>query len=98
MTPEESDKAYDEAPAIAISDKEIERLVSLTMSYRTAELEIMLAESNAVLRSAMVIAERNGLETNWEPFRKRLLRVLEDQHRLMYPGVVGTKYRRLKGT
>ena len=34
MTPEEADKAYDDAPSIPISDEEIERMVKYATSHK----------------------------------------------------------------
>lgn len=42
-------------------------------------------ESNGLLRSAFMIAKRDGKETNWEAWRKQLEIALERQHAMMYP-------------
>lgn len=42
-----------------------------------------LTESNSLLRSALSIAERDGLETNWNAFRVQLKNALERQHEIM---------------
>jgi hypothetical protein len=43
-------------------------------------LEIMLLQSNEVLRSAYQIAERKGVGTNWQSFSNKVLFVLTKQH------------------
>lgn len=42
-------------------------------------------EANDILRSTASIADRKGREVNWPAFQRRVHRVLEHQHRLMYP-------------
>lgn len=42
-----------------------------------------LKEANDLLRSAHAVAERNGRETNWQAFRKRLQEVLVKQSKLL---------------
>ncbi len=42
-------------------------------------------ESNGLLRSAFMIAKRDGKETNWEAFRGQLSIALERQHKMIYP-------------
>ena len=44
-----------------------------------------LEEANQMLRSTWQIAERDGATTNWGAFKARLHKVLESEHRLMYP-------------
>lgn len=41
-------------------------------------------ESNSLLRSAWMIAKRDGKQTNWKAFRNKLRPVLIKQHKLMY--------------
>jgi len=41
-------------------------------------------ESNDLLRSAFMIAEREGKETNWEAWKKQLEIALARQHVMMY--------------
>jgi hypothetical protein len=43
-----------------------------------------IKESNDLLRSAFMIAEREGKETNWEAWRKQLEIALTRQHVMMY--------------
>ena len=75
---------------------EIERLQDLMLAYendlvllsvygklKRAEAEIK--ESNDLLRSAWMIAKRDGKDTNWEAFRGQLNIALERQHAMMYP-------------
>jgi len=47
--------------------------------------EEALREANDVLRSAAVIAAREGRQTNWPRFGERVHEALRHQHRLMYP-------------
>ena len=53
----------------------------------TIDKEMMEAEikaSNDLLRSAWMIAKRDGNETNWEAWRKQLDIALARQHTMMY--------------
>jgi hypothetical protein len=62
--------------------------LSQVATARTAtevKLMLMIQEANEVLRSVWQIAERNG-EADWQNFRVRLSKILDEQHRLMYPG------------
>lgn len=43
-----------------------------------------IKQSNSLLRSAFMIAKRDGKETNWEAFRGQLDIALERQHKMMY--------------
>ena len=43
-----------------------------------------IKESNDLLRSAFMIAEREGKETNWEAWKKQLEIALARQHVMMY--------------
>ena len=43
-----------------------------------------IKESNGLLRSAFMIAKRDGKETNWEAWRKQLEITLTRQHKMMY--------------
>ena len=74
---------------------EIERLQSLVSDHenyvvllsvygklKRAEAEIKA--SNDLLRSAWMIAKRDGNETNWEAWRKQLDIALARQHEIMY--------------
>ncbi len=49
------------------------------------DLMAMLKDSNEVLRSAFSIASRRGEETNWEAFTKRVEKILDKQHLIIYP-------------
>jgi len=44
----------------------------------------MIHEANAVIRSVWQISERNG-EADWQNFRRTLTKILDEQHRFMYP-------------
>ena len=46
-------------------------------------LELLLVESNEVLRSASQVADRYGRETNWQTLQTKLSEVLGNQHKLM---------------
>ena len=43
-----------------------------------------IKESNSLLRSALMIAKRDGEKTNWEAFRKQLEIALARQHVMLY--------------
>lgn len=43
-----------------------------------------LEDANSLCRSAHSIAERKGLQTNWDAFLKQLSRSLELQHKTIY--------------
>ena len=49
-----------------------------------ATAQEMLREANDVLRSAYMIASRQGVQTNWDAFTRRVKKVLEQQHKLLY--------------
>jgi hypothetical protein len=44
-----------------------------------------IRQSNEILRSAYAIAMRNGKDTDWDGFRKKLDIRLDVQHKIMYP-------------
>lgn len=58
---------------------EIERLQA-----RVEELEAEIKESNDLLRSAFMIAKRDGKDTNWEAWHNQLSVALARQHAMMY--------------
>ena len=60
------------APTISDKYKETEPLIK------------EIKESNDLLRSAFMIAKRDGKETNWEAWRKQLEIALTRQHKMMY--------------
>jgi thioesterase domain-containing protein len=60
------------APTISDKYKETEHLIK------------EIKESNDLLRSAFMIAKRDGKETNWEAFRNQVSIALERQHKMMY--------------
>ena len=81
--------------AFTLALDHIERLQDLMLAYendlvllsvygklKRAEAEIK--ESNDLLRSAWMIAKRDGNETNWEAWRKQLDIALARQHTMMY--------------
>lgn len=51
---------------------------------RNAELFEQLKNANQLLRSACSIAERQGLQTNWDAFLKQLQTELRIEHRIIY--------------
>ena len=61
------------------AEAQIERLTAKNATFKS-EIE----ESNGLLRSAFMIAKRDGNKTNWEAFRGQLDIVLERQHTMMY--------------
>lgn len=58
--------------------------IATAKTAREVEMMRLIHEANDVLRSASEIAMRDG-QANWPAFRAVLFRVLEDQHRFMYP-------------
>ena len=50
-----------------------------------AELRAEIKESNSLLRSAFMIAKRDGKDTNWEAWRKQLDDALSRQYAMMHP-------------
>ena len=74
---------------------EIERLQDLILAYendlvllsvygKLERAEAEIKESNDLLRSAFMIAKRDGKETNWDAWRKQLDIALARQHKMMY--------------
>jgi len=59
-------------------------LVLLSVYGKLKRIESEIKESNDLLRSAFMIAKRDGKETNWEAWRKQLNNALERQHAMMY--------------
>ncbi len=49
------------------------------------ELMEALKSANSLCRSANEIAKREGQDTNWESFQKKLDESLAIQHRVLYP-------------
>ena len=66
-----------EIPALLV---EIEALRA-----RLARQDALLEEANDVLRSTASIADREGKKVRWSTFQVRVHKVLQDQHRWMYP-------------
>lgn len=58
---------------------DLEQALSTLQSSETAKLMEALKDANSLCRSAYSIAEREGLQTNWDAFRKQLLKSLERQ-------------------
>lgn len=65
--------------SLVLSNK-IERL-----DAENSRLWTELKEANEVLRSCHSVAERNGAETNWQPFTARIADILKRQHGMMFP-------------
>ena len=59
-------------------------LVLLSVYGKLKRAEAEIKESNDLLRSAWMIAKRDGNETNWEAWRKQLDIALARQHTMMY--------------
>ena len=57
-----------------------------TMAGTIVDLLAFMFESNENLRSALSIAERKGIDTNWEAFEKKLRELLLRQHAYYYRG------------
>jgi len=69
------------------NDDDIEYILQLEydkLNEETKRLMDEVKESNGLLRSASMIAKRDGKETNWEAWRKQLYIALERQHAMMY--------------
>lgn len=50
-----------------------------------AEMVERIEKSNDLLRSTYQIASRNGLEVEWDNFKRVVMEELEKQHKIMYP-------------
>ena len=59
-------------------------LVLLSVYGKLKRAEAEIKASNDLLRSAWMIAKRDGNETNWEAWRKQLDIALARQHTMMY--------------
>ena len=66
-------------PSVELMVREISQL-----QQRIAELEAEIKESNGLLRSAFMIAKRDGKETNWEAWHNQLSVALARQHVMIY--------------
>ena len=71
-------ESVNEDQALTISQNDYAYAVDKEM------MEAEIKESNDLLRSAFMIAKRDGKETNWEAWRKQLNNALERQHAMMY--------------
>ncbi len=63
------------------------RLAGSQIIQLNEEIKLLMdeiKESNGLLRSAFMIAKRDGKQTNWEAWRKQLDIALVRQHKLMY--------------
>ena len=72
-------ESVNEDQALTISQNDYAYAVDKEM------MEAEIKESNDLLRSAFMIAKRDGKETNWEAFRNQVSIALERQHKMMYP-------------
>jgi len=52
---------------------------------RQIRLEGMLDDANGVLRSTASISARKGEGVNWDAFHAQVKKILDEQHRFMYP-------------
>lgn len=68
--------------ALALRGESVVRRALVNEIKRLSEA---LADANEICRSTYQIAERNGAEVNWTPFKERLRRSLNLQHSIMYP-------------
>ena len=59
-------------------------LVLLSVCGKLKRLESEIKESNDLLRSAFMLAKRDGEGTNWEAWRKQLEIALARQHAIIY--------------
>ena len=59
-------------------------LVLLSVYGKLKRAEAEIKESNDLLRSAFMIAKRDGKETNWEAFHHQISVALERQHKIIY--------------
>ena len=57
----------------------------IQLNKEIKRLKDEVKESNDLLRSAWMIASRDGKDTNWEAWRKWLDIALARQHAMMYP-------------
>lgn len=69
-------------------EKASKQAMQIAAGWRESVEEIdklmkMLKEVNDVLRSAHSIASREGKETNWPAFTKRVAAILEQQHKMI---------------
>jgi hypothetical protein len=71
-------ESVNEDQALTISQNDYAYAVDKEM------MEAEIKESNGLLRSAFMIAKRDGKETNWEAWRKQLEIALTRQHKMMY--------------
>lgn len=71
-------EAVNEDQALTISQNDYAYTIDKEM------MEAEIKESNGLLRSAFMIAKRDGKETNWEAWRKQLEIALTRQHKMMY--------------
>lgn len=55
-----------------------------TLIEQSESLFAALKEANEVLRSTHSIASRQGAETNWEPFTRRVDAILKEQHPMIF--------------
>ena len=71
-------EAVNEDQALTISQNDYAYAVDKEM------MEAEIKASNDLLRSAFMIAKRDGKDTNWEAFMKQLDIALARQHAMMY--------------
>ena len=71
-------ESVNEDQALTISQNDYAYAVDKEM------MEAEIKESNGLLRSAFMIAKRDGKETNWEAWRKQLEIALTRQHKMIY--------------
>jgi reverse gyrase len=57
----------------------------IQLNEEIKRLKDEIKESNGLLRSAFMIAKRDGEGTNWEAFHNQISVALERQHKIIYP-------------
>ena len=72
-------------PESLLHEIKLEGSLIIQLNEEIKRLKDEVKESNSLLRSAFMIAKRDGKETNWEAWRKQLNIALERQHKMMYP-------------
>jgi len=63
---------------------ELSQFATATTS-REVKLINMLKDANDALRTSMAIASREGQTVNWASYTAQLKKVLDEQHKLLYP-------------
>jgi hypothetical protein len=59
--------------------------IATATTAKEVQLRNMLKDANDILRSSMAIARREGQTVDWVGYTPRLEKVLDEQHRFLYP-------------